>query len=280
MPNRWQQTKPLTVDKHGDIDLTGCIPSDLNPDTISEGTDFEALCMILSDNYNADFLTINTANHNTAKLVYQNALCLGWSVERFRQHLGDFLKRNRFATFTVADFFSETTELKLKSHAKYVEALNTCGESLNSQIHRFRLLNAAKTDLAFFWCEQTELTDYQVSYLREQESKDFAHIQFKRKAERDAEETIRSTAAALNEATAPKQLTNSAMQAKQDNARLVRINKRLLEEIDGLKALIFRHSEHPETLLQAAGRIDERIQKFVQETSVTVFPELTNARGN
>lgn len=131
----------------------------MNSDLKIANGHFHKFLNILSSNFNIPFTSKDSLNFLKAQLIYNKCLELEWSSEYFFKHLGNFLIKQKYPNFTVADFFDIEIP-KLKTHQDYQKLLQEQGESINS---RERIL--FKTEKSYLWEFKDNLNSMQISQL-------------------------------------------------------------------------------------------------------------------
>lgn len=61
----------------------------------------------------------------------------GWTSERLKQTLKNFLKTKKFATWTIADWFDY--KIELYGYSEYLKKLNERGKTFNNEIEWYRV---------------------------------------------------------------------------------------------------------------------------------------------
>lgn len=264
----------LITDSDGNIDLTGIVPTDLDSDLSKPKSDFEIFRRVLSGNYNADYMSVRTANYEKAEMIYSKVLSLGWNSKQFAKHLEAFLLRCKYPTFTIADFFQDITTLKLKSYGAYLIENDKTAGAINNSILWFKMLNSDFTGTTGYWIDKFELSEYQINFLREKERAGLEFLarqeqQFeaeKRKQERLAQAEIKQLPGVDAERTVKKLLNDFTF---------------FTELLEKYNRLILIHAEHPETLSNANEHYQADLKQFIEKRAETTFKQLeTPNRGN
>lgn len=236
----------------------------------SKNGDFAAFLKILYANYKTDFSQEGTGNFITAELIFKKVISLGWSRDRFIAHLEDFISRYEFATFNFSNFFKSSKEIKLKNYNQLLDEINK-SPSIQGQIDRFLFLNSSKTGLSTYWVEKGVLSDYQKRVLLEKSKQHKSWLE--KKQEENAESQSAKQAGALNPSKPILQLSDGDSNAA-IIAGLKRDNEFLLSELGNIRRLVLTHSEHAETLKNAALKMGERVKSYYDSREKTAFQDL------
>ena len=179
-------------------------------------------------------------------MCYLKAITLGWDAKRFAKHFESFVMRVKYPTFTVAEFFGEMVETKLRPYDEYVKATQESGGSINNSIHKFYFLNANRSGLTMYWIDMKAVSEYQLEILRQQEAQD--RLELKRiKTDEEIERATRLPQ--LPPANPPKKPLEDVV-------------NELLRELEEYNRLIMAYSDNPAILLDRAAKIKERVLEY------------------